>query len=594
MRCAACSTTSTPTSPRTRRRSSSTAAAAVRRAARRRSQASSRRSSGSAPTRRSSSSPARRWRCCRRTRTRPASSSRPRWSSRPGPTRTRSAALEDAGLTMYGQMTAAGWFYIGTQGILGFTYETFRAVADAHFGGTLAGRRVLTAGLGGMGGAQGFGVTLNGGRALVVEVDPARAERRLRDGWVDVVAGYERGLRRTPRSGGPGRGRARRQRGRGRPAAPRRRRRLRRRHRPDAGARSARGRTCHVGSTAAEAAGADAGDSGFRARSSTRSPTHVRALARLPGARARSSSSTETASGRRPRRTVWRTRCRDPGLRRRVRAADLRARCRPVPLDRLSRRSRPICGGARTSSWRWSGTDSLRAWIELARERVCRTRACPPGSAGSAWGERDEVAVALNELVRSGRVRAARARPRPHGSRLGRLADPRDRGDARRERRDRGLAGPLGAAQRRAGRELGRDRQRRWCRRRPLDPLAAWSSSRTAASSPSASFGACSGPTRRSASRATPTPAIRRRATRPLATGWTSRVELSSRALATSGRACRDAAPRGDGRAHGDTEAHALSLDLGRPRRGAVRADHGAPRVLPPRGRALDPASACA
>ena len=96
--------------------------------------------------------------------------------------------LEDAGLTMYGQMTAAGWFYIGTQGILGFTYETFRAVAREHFGGTLAGRRVLTAGLGGMGGAQGFGVAWNGGRALIVEVDPRRAERRLREGWIGAVA----------------------------------------------------------------------------------------------------------------------------------------------------------------------------------------------------------------------------------------------------------------------------------------------------------------------------------------------------------------------------------------------------------------------
>ena len=94
--------------------------------------------------------------------------------------------LEDAGLTMFGQMTAAGWFYIGTQGILGFTYETFRAIADQHFDGTLTGRRVLTAGLGGMGAAQGFAVAQNGGRALVVEVDPVRAERRLRDGWVDL------------------------------------------------------------------------------------------------------------------------------------------------------------------------------------------------------------------------------------------------------------------------------------------------------------------------------------------------------------------------------------------------------------------------
>lgn len=96
-------------------------------------------------------------------------------------------ALEAAGLTMYGQMTAGGWFYIGTQGVLGFTYETFAAVARTHFGGDLAGRRVLTAGLGGMGGAQGLAVTLNGGRALIVEVDPDRARRRAEGGWIDLV-----------------------------------------------------------------------------------------------------------------------------------------------------------------------------------------------------------------------------------------------------------------------------------------------------------------------------------------------------------------------------------------------------------------------
>jgi urocanate hydratase len=96
-------------------------------------------------------------------------------------------ALEAAGLTMYGQMTAGGWFYIGTQGILGFTYETFSAVARTHFDGTLEGKRVLTAGLGGMGGAQGLGVTLNGGRVLAVEVDPRRARRRADAGWIDLV-----------------------------------------------------------------------------------------------------------------------------------------------------------------------------------------------------------------------------------------------------------------------------------------------------------------------------------------------------------------------------------------------------------------------
>jgi len=92
---------------------------------------------------------------------------------------------EALGLTMYGQMTAGSWIYIGTQGILQGTYETFAAVARRHFGGSLRGRFVLTAGLGGMGGAQPMAVTLNEGVALVVEVDPARIHRRRSQGWVD-------------------------------------------------------------------------------------------------------------------------------------------------------------------------------------------------------------------------------------------------------------------------------------------------------------------------------------------------------------------------------------------------------------------------
>ena len=96
--------------------------------------------------------------------------------------------LEDAGLTMYGQMTAGSWIYIGTQGILQGTYETFAAVARKHFGGTLAGRLVVTAGLGGMGGAQPMAVTMNEGTALIVDVDPARAERRRSQGYLDEIA----------------------------------------------------------------------------------------------------------------------------------------------------------------------------------------------------------------------------------------------------------------------------------------------------------------------------------------------------------------------------------------------------------------------
>src|SRR5512146_2875154 len=94
--------------------------------------------------------------------------------------------LEALGLTMYGQMTAGSWIYIGTQGILQGTYETFAECAAQHFGGTLAGRLVVTAGLGGMGGAQPLAVTMNGAAFLGIEVDAERIKKRIRSGYCDV------------------------------------------------------------------------------------------------------------------------------------------------------------------------------------------------------------------------------------------------------------------------------------------------------------------------------------------------------------------------------------------------------------------------
>ncbi|MCZ2264565.1 urocanate hydratase [Isoptericola sp. QY 916] len=96
--------------------------------------------------------------------------------------------LEAQGLTMYGQMTAGSWIYIGAQGILQGTYETLAAVAAKRFGGTLAGTITLTGGCGGMGGAQPLAVTLNGGVCLVVDVDRSRLERRVRERYLDEVA----------------------------------------------------------------------------------------------------------------------------------------------------------------------------------------------------------------------------------------------------------------------------------------------------------------------------------------------------------------------------------------------------------------------
>ncbi|MDA8201673.1 MAG: urocanate hydratase [Chloroflexi bacterium] len=114
--------------------------------------------------------------------------------------------LERMGLTMFGQMTAGSWIYIATQGIIQGTYETFAEMARQHFGGTLAGRVVLTAGLGGMGGAQPLAITMNEGIALCIEVDPARAERRHAAGYVDeLTSDLDDALARVERARATGR-----------------------------------------------------------------------------------------------------------------------------------------------------------------------------------------------------------------------------------------------------------------------------------------------------------------------------------------------------------------------------------------------------
>ena len=95
--------------------------------------------------------------------------------------------LEGLGLTMYGQMTAGSWIYIGSQGILQGTYETFAAAAAKHFRGSLAGKFLLTAGLGGMGGAQPLAATMNGAACLVVEADPSRIKKRIQTRYLDTM-----------------------------------------------------------------------------------------------------------------------------------------------------------------------------------------------------------------------------------------------------------------------------------------------------------------------------------------------------------------------------------------------------------------------
>src|SRR5499426_1385496 len=97
-------------------------------------------------------------------------------------------ALERIGLTMYGQMTAGSWIYIGSQGIVQGTFETFASVGNKHFGGSLAGKLIVSGGMGGMGGAQPLAATMNGAAFLAVEIDPARVQRRIATGYLDTLA----------------------------------------------------------------------------------------------------------------------------------------------------------------------------------------------------------------------------------------------------------------------------------------------------------------------------------------------------------------------------------------------------------------------
>jgi urocanate hydratase len=306
--------------------------------------------------------------------------------------------LEDAGLTMYGQMTAAGWFYIGTQGILGFTYETFRAVARTHFGGTLAGRRVLTAGLGGMGGAQGFAVTQNGGSALVVEVDPARAERRLRDGWVDLVAGYEEALAAHLDPSGPGTVALV---GNAADVVPRL---LAESVEFDVvtdqtPAHDPLGAYVPRGFTPARAADSDPEDPAFRSAVFDSLAAHVEAIL---GYRERGAVTFEYGNGIRAQAAAHGVdgAFEIPGF--------VSAYVRPI-FARGVGPFRWICLSGDQDDLRRSenvlmetvGTDSLRAWIELARERV-PLQGLPARICWLGLGERDRVASALNDLVRSG------------------------------------------------------------------------------------------------------------------------------------------------------------------------------------------------
>jgi urocanate hydratase len=282
---------------------------------------------------------------------------------------------------MYGQMTAGSWIYIGTQGILQGTYETFAAAGRAALRRDARGTLVLTAGLGGMGGAQPLAVTMNGGVALCVEVDPARIQRRLetatstsRDDLDDALARWPR----RPRASGARCRSASRQRRRRRPRAAAAGRRDRHRHRPDLRPRPAQ--RLHPARIHAVARG------GRRCAAPTplrhRAPrgSHGRPLrgdGRLPATPAPRCSTTATTCAARPRGRV-RRRLRLSRVRPRLHPAAVLRGQGPVPLGRAVRRPGRHRRDRRGASSSCSPTTSgLQRWLAWRRS-ASPSRACPP------------------------------------------------------------------------------------------------------------------------------------------------------------------------------------------------------------------------
>ena len=317
--------------------------------------------------------------------------------------------LEALGLTMYGQMTAGSWIYIGSQGIVQGTYECFAEIARRRHGGSLAGTITLTAGLGGMGGAQPLAVTMNGGVALCVEVNREHIERRLRTRYLDEVADdLDDAVRRCRAAQAERRALSvglRGQRG-GRPAdAARRGLRGRDRDRPDERARSAE-RLCPEPDDARRGRGAPR----LATRRST-SAAHVRrspptvprwSASSTPAARC---STTATASGPRRGSAASSARSPTPGSSPRtsgrcsVRAAARSAGRRCPAIRRTSRRPTGRCSTSSPSD------EPLARWIHHASERIA-FQGLPARICWLGYGERARLGLRFNEMVRRGELSA--------------------------------------------------------------------------------------------------------------------------------------------------------------------------------------------
>ena len=382
--------------------------------------------------------------------------------------------LEQLGLTMYGQMTAGSWIYIGTQGILQGTYECFAEIARRRFGGSLAGTITLTAGLGGMGGAQPLAVTMNDGVALCVDVDGHRIERRLETRYLDEVAdGPRRRHRPLPTRPRPtGAPLSIGLRGNAADVVPRLLElglRRRHRHRPDQRARPAQlraQRPVRGGGRATPPSATPTSTCGGPGRPWRRTARRWSASS-TPAPR---SSTTATACGPRPASAGS------------IGPSTTRASCPPTSA-RCSARAR-----ARSAGWRSPATrptsppptqavleefpddEGLARWIRLARERVA-FQGLPARICWLGYGERHRLGLRFNELVRSGRVSAPIVIGRDHLD-SGSVASPYRETEAMADGSDAIADWPLLNALREhvVGRVVGQHPPRRRGGHRALDP----------------------------------------------------------------------------------------------------------------------------
>ena len=380
--------------------------------------------------------------------------------------------LESLGLTMFGQMTAGSWIYIGTQGILQGTYETFAAVAAKRFGGSLAGTITLTGGLGGMGGAQPLAVTMNGGVAICVDCDPSRIDRRIEYGYLDEAAdGVDDAVRRAVAARDAARPLSVGVLGNAAEVVP---------------ALLAMGAPIDVvtdqtsahdpltylprGVAFEDMAALRAEDpAGFTLAARESMAAHVEAMVGFADAGAEVFDYGNSIRGE--AELAGYQRAFDfPGF---VPAYIRPLFCEgrgPFRWAALSGDPKDIAVTDQAILDLFPGNEALARWIRLARQKVhfqglparnllAGLRRAEPGRPG---------------LQRSGRARrylgADRARPRPPGLRLGRLSLPGDRGDGRRLGRDRGLAHPQRPGQRLLGRILGERPSWRRRRHRPVNP----------------------------------------------------------------------------------------------------------------------------